>query len=283
MKVKLGDIAKDEFGNLGLIIDEGTKEVDEYDDEGNFLRKVISCYGIFIEETATNKVGDAWSSPTPKVIGNIKDSIDVFFCGMHQFEKNTRTLNLWEKGSISTKTCMEEMRYDYELESERIKAEQDYKKSLENTCTLIQSVYKDSKSVTIPYESMIEMGALSSFQFIDPQPVTKDTDTLGLSLNTISEIISLWSEHQGFDNPPSIETREQKMLMNEKLMLVVTEVAEACEEVRKDNMENFKEEIADVIIRLLNICGSAKIDIDKTISQKMEKNRKRPKRHGKAC
>lgn len=283
MNVKLGDIAKDEFGNLGLIINESTKEVDEYDDEGNFLRKVISYYGIFIEETSTNKVGDAWTSVVPKVIGNIKDSIDVFFCGLHQHEKNLLSYDLWNKKLISSETFMENMGYDYNLESIRIENENDYRKSMEKTCTIIQSVYRDSRSITIPYNTMLDIGGICGFHFIDPQPVTKDTDTLGLSLNTIAEIVRLWGEYQEFDTPKGVETREQKILMNEKLMLVVTEVAEACEALRVDDRENFEEEIADVFIRLLNICGTCGIDIDKHVAKKMEKNRKRPKKHGKVC
>ena len=39
-------------------------------------------------------------------------------------------------------------------------------------------------------------------------------------------------------------------------------------------------ELADVIIRVLDYCGYAGIDIDAAISQKHEYNRTRPYRHG---
>lgn len=39
-------------------------------------------------------------------------------------------------------------------------------------------------------------------------------------------------------------------------------------------------ELADVIIRVLDYCGYAGIDIDATISQKHEYNKTRPYRHG---
>lgn len=67
----------------------------------------------------------------------------------------------------------------------------------------------------------------------------------------------------------------------EKLMLIVTEVSEACEADRKDDKENFKEEIADVFIRLFDLCGYLEIDIEKEINAKMIYNKGREKLHGK--
>lgn len=71
--------------------------------------------------------------------------------------------------------------------------------------------------------------------------------------------------------------------MPEKLMLVVTELSEAMEAYRREDIENFKEEIADTIIRLCDICGSVGINIERQISSKMEINKKRPRLHGKKC
>jgi len=65
-----------------------------------------------------------------------------------------------------------------------------------------------------------------------------------------------------------------------KLMLVVTEVAEAAEDVRNQRWEHFGEEIADTFIRLLNLCYSMGIDIDAEIARKMLINEARPYRHG---
>ena len=69
--------------------------------------------------------------------------------------------------------------------------------------------------------------------------------------------------------------------IGEKLMLIVTEVSEACEADRKDDKENFKEEIADVFIRLFDLCGYLEIDIEKEINAKMIYNKGREKLHGK--
>ncbi|MEW6009294.1 MAG: nucleotide pyrophosphohydrolase [Candidatus Omnitrophota bacterium] len=69
----------------------------------------------------------------------------------------------------------------------------------------------------------------------------------------------------------------------EMLMLIVTELAEAMEAYRLSDKENFKEEIADTFIRLFDLCGGLKIDIEKEILKKMKKNKKRPYKHGKVC
>jgi NTP pyrophosphatase (non-canonical NTP hydrolase) len=66
-----------------------------------------------------------------------------------------------------------------------------------------------------------------------------------------------------------------------KLMLVVSEISEAAEEVRANNRPGFEEEIADAVIRIFDICGTMDINIDSKIREKMEINRFRPPRHGK--
>ena len=84
-----------------------------------------------------------------------------------------------------------------------------------------------------------------------------------------------WREKKGFitdwDNMP------------EKLMLVVTELAEAMEAYRDNDKKNFNEEIADTFIRLLDISGSLGIDIEGEILKKMEANKERPYKHGREC
>lgn len=76
------------------------------------------------------------------------------------------------------------------------------------------------------------------------------------------------------------------MLLNNaignRLMLITGEVAEAHEALRKNDINNFREEIADVIIRCLDLCGGLEIDIQTEIYKKMEKNKSRPYKHGKA-
>jgi len=77
----------------------------------------------------------------------------------------------------------------------------------------------------------------------------------------------------------------------EKLLLVHCEISEAVEVLRaEDDVEHpeFQEELADVMIRMLDLIGyleSAEndhVDLEEVIDWKMKKNAKRPRKHGKA-
>ena len=69
--------------------------------------------------------------------------------------------------------------------------------------------------------------------------------------------------------------------ISECLMLIVTELAEACEADRRGDERNFNEEIADTFIRLGDLCGYLEIDIEKEINAKIKINKRRPYKHGK--
>ena len=66
-------------------------------------------------------------------------------------------------------------------------------------------------------------------------------------------------------------------------MLIVTELAEAMEAHRHQDDANFKEELADTFIRLLDLCGGLSIDIEEEIYKKSLHNKNRPYKHGKIC
>ena len=74
-----------------------------------------------------------------------------------------------------------------------------------------------------------------------------------------------------------------RMFTHEKLMLIVTEVAEATEAVRHRDFENFQEELADIIIRVADMAEMFAIDLELAVIRKMKKNKKRKFKHGKAC
>ena len=76
---------------------------------------------------------------------------------------------------------------------------------------------------------------------------------------------------------------EKERNIGEALMLVVTELAEAMEAHRHQDQDNFREEIADTLIRLFDLCGGLGIDIQAEIAKKCEKNKLRPYKHGKIC
>jgi len=64
-----------------------------------------------------------------------------------------------------------------------------------------------------------------------------------------------------------------------RLGLVGTEVAEAIEEVRKGRPVG--SELADIVIRTMDLAGFLGIDLASEIANKMQKNLDRPAKHGK--
>ena len=103
----------------------------------------------------------------------------------------------------------------------------------------------------------------------------EETQLKGRSLNELSQICHAIAVSKGF--------WDGERNLGEALMLIVTELAEAMEAHRQSHPENFREEIADTFIRLLDLCGGLGIDIEQEIERKSLKNRTRPYKHGKIC
>lgn len=64
------------------------------------------------------------------------------------------------------------------------------------------------------------------------------------------------------------------------LGLIHSEVSEALEAFRVGDKDNFIEELADVVIRVIDCTGGLGMDIDSAIRAKLEKNKTRTYRHG---
>ena len=64
------------------------------------------------------------------------------------------------------------------------------------------------------------------------------------------------------------------------LALIGTEVSEAVEAFRHQDFDNFAEELADVILRVLSVSCGMGINIEKEVLTKLETNRSRKNRHG---
>ena len=72
-----------------------------------------------------------------------------------------------------------------------------------------------------------------------------------------------------------------------QMMMVVSEVSEAMEALRKDmDPDQISDEFADIIIRTLDLyagiaeAGYVKKSLDYAIKEKMERNTHRPRKHG---
>lgn len=81
--------------------------------------------------------------------------------------------------------------------------------------------------------------------------------------------------------PVELRRRLNQYVTTTLIMLIVTELSEAVEALRKDDMSNFKEELADVAIRLFDLVGGLEIDLEEEINKKMEINKNREKMHNK--
>ena len=65
-----------------------------------------------------------------------------------------------------------------------------------------------------------------------------------------------------------------------KLALIHAEVSEATEAYRKRDFENFKEELADIVIRTVGLAKGLEIDLLAEVIMKMSKNSERTYKHG---
>lgn len=92
------------------------------------------------------------------------------------------------------------------------------------------------------------------------------------SLQKLTEmVIELAREKKFGVKPEEVNTLE-------KIALIHSEVSEAMEAYRRKNMDGddgFAEELADAVIRILHLAGIYKIDLEKEILKKMEKNKNR--------
>lgn len=72
-------------------------------------------------------------------------------------------------------------------------------------------------------------------------------------------------------------------ILSSYMNLLTSEIGEATQELRKDNISALLEELADVYIRLSDLVGVLGYadDMEEVIQKKLYKNRKRPYKHGK--
>ena len=97
-----------------------------------------------------------------------------------------------------------------------------------------------------------------------------------LSINDWAEEVHRLASEKGFWDDASDDPRFAASL----LALIHTEVSEAVEALRRNNRENFGEELADVIIRTLDLAAGCDIDIEQAMLEKHAINKTRERKHG---
>ncbi len=102
-----------------------------------------------------------------------------------------------------------------------------------------------------------------------------------------------WNKRQNLKE--CLFNRDAQLELIEALALIMTEAAEAIESVRKNlnwsedkdqhlpHRTNLETELADIMIRCLDLAGGLNIDIGQVILEKLEYNSTRPYLHGKTC
>jgi NTP pyrophosphatase (non-canonical NTP hydrolase) len=102
-----------------------------------------------------------------------------------------------------------------------------------------------------------------------------------MRLNELSKKAYIQAHKNGFYDHAILDPDVSTILL--KLLLINGEVAEAVEVLHKSQgSERLHEELADIMIRLLDLMGYVQMDVESVVEKKMEYNSTRPYRHGKA-
>jgi NTP pyrophosphatase (non-canonical NTP hydrolase) len=102
-------------------------------------------------------------------------------------------------------------------------------------------------------------------------------DELAIDLHKIAVEKGFWPEPDAVDD----------IFIAKQCMMIVSEVTEVMEAIRKDKgEEEITKEFADIIIRTLDLyagvveAGYTRLSLDHALSEKVEFNKTRPEKHG---
>lgn len=111
-----------------------------------------------------------------------------------------------------------------------------------------------------------------------------EINDMAVDIHEVAKLKGFWDNATiTFKDPVTgdVEGRvKNPSIIGEKLALVHSEVSEALEANRDGNGPLFAEELADVVIRVLDLAEHEGIDMEREITTKMRKNADRPRLHG---
>ena len=90
-----------------------------------------------------------------------------------------------------------------------------------------------------------------------------------MEIKNLLDQIQHLAKDKGFGNKP------EDINLPEKITLLHAEISEVYEAWRHKNIDGehgFKEELADVLLRVLHLCAIYGVDIESELKKKMEKN-----------
>lgn len=114
-----------------------------------------------------------------------------------------------------------------------------------------------------------------------------------LTISETQKSIHKWAKEKGW-----WDDADKRDLLPAKLLLVISELTEAFEEVRNGHRvsevyfldsaevvsrlkpEGFPVELADAVIRIFDLAEFLEIDLEENITMKMKYNQERPYKHG---